>query len=261
MRGFYNPLCACSLEVAKEFSEYHHVTGDGEIYQTSLMSALIAGVYEGSTTIEELLKHGDFGLGTFNELDGELIAFDKEVFQLKSDGSANPADLAQKTPFAVMTFFKPDIELPLTSRMSRHEVHSLIDDMVPSDNLFCAVRIDGVFDSVRTRTVPKQTRPYRPMLEVVKEQPTFRFTHKQGVVAGFRSPKYTTGINVPGYHEHFITDDRQGGGHIQDYSISSGFLQIGKVSRLVIDTPVSTDFLSANLAPEDIITAIEKAEK
>ncbi|MHC6804295.1 acetolactate decarboxylase, partial [Vibrio antiquarius] len=78
---------------------------------------------------------------------------------------------------------------------------------------------------------------------------------------GFRSPKYTTGINVPGYHEHFITDDRQGGGHIQDYSISSGFLQIGKVSRLVIDTPVSTDFLSANLAPEDINTAIEKAEK
>ena len=169
--------------------------------------------------------------------------------------------MAQKTPFAVMTFFKPDIELPLTSRMSRDAVHELIDDMVPSDNLFCAIRIDGIFDFVRTRTVPKQTRPYRPMLEVVKEQPTFRFAQKQGVVAGFRSPKYTTGINVPGYHEHFITDDRQGGGHIQDYSISSGFLQIGKVSRLVIDTPASADFLRANLAPEDIRTAIEKAEK
>ncbi|SHG02147.1 acetolactate decarboxylase [Vibrio gazogenes] len=261
MRGFYNPQCDCSLDIAKEFAEYHHVTNDGEIFQTSLMSALIAGVYEGSTTVEQLLEHGDFGLGTFNQLDGELIAFDKNVFQLKSDGSANPADMTQRTPFAVMTFFKASIELPLTSRMSRETVHQLIDDMIPSDNVFCAIRIDGVFDFVRTRTVPKQNRPYRPMLEVVKEQPTFRFTHRKGVIAGFRSPKYTTGINVPGYHEHFITDDYQGGGHIQDYSISSGFLQIGKVSRLVIDTPVSTEFLKANLTPEDIHTAIDKAEK
>ncbi|MDW6092367.1 acetolactate decarboxylase [Vibrio rhizosphaerae] len=261
MREFYNPHCDCSLDIAKEFAEYHHVTSDGEIFQTSLMSALIAGVYEGSTTVEQLLKHGDFGLGTFNQLDGELIAFDKNVFQLKSDGSANPADMAQRTPFAVMTFFKANIELPLTSRMSREAVHQLIDDLIPSDNIFCAIRMDGVFDFVRTRTVPKQNRPYRPMLEVVKEQPTFRFTQKHGVIAGFRSPKYTTGINVPGYHEHFITDDRQGGGHIQDYRISSGFLQIGKVSRLVIDTPVSAEFLDANLAPEDIRTAIDKAEK
>lgn len=261
MRGFYTPLCACSLDVAKEFAEYHHVTGDGEIYQTSLMSALIAGVYEGTTTVEQLLQHGDFGLGTFNQLDGELIAFDKEVFQLKADGSANPAHLAQQTPFAVMTFFTPDVEVPITSKMSRTDVHHLIDDLVPSDNIFCAVRIDGLYQFVRTRTVPRQTRPFRPMLDVVKEQPTFNFTFKQGVIAGFRSPQYTTGINVPGYHEHFITEDRKGGGHIQDYSISSGFLQIGKVSRLVIDTPTSLDFLKANLAPNDIRTAIEKAEK
>jgi acetolactate decarboxylase len=160
-----------------------------------------------------------------------------------------------------MTFFKASIELPLTSRMSREAVHQLIDDMIPSDNVFCGIRIDGTFDFVRTRTVPKQNRPYRPMLEVVKEQPTFRFTQRKGVIAGFRSPKYSTGINVPGYHEHFITDDYQGDGHIQDYSISSGFLQIGKVSRLVIDTPASTEFLKANLAPEDIRTAIDKAEK
>ncbi|MVG01416.1 acetolactate decarboxylase, partial [Vibrio cholerae] len=156
---------------------------------------------------------------------------------------------------------KADIELPITERMTREQVHQLIDRLVPSDNLFCAIRIDGTFPSVQTRTVPKQQRPYRPMLEVVKQQPVFRFQQQHGVIAGFRSPQYTTGINVPGYHEHFITQQRTGGGHIQDYIIRSGFLQIGRVSRLVVDTPVSRDFLEANLTPNNIRTAIEAAEK
>ncbi len=231
------------------------------IYQTSLMSALIAGVYEGPTTIADLLKHGDFGLGTFNQLDGELIAFDNQVFQLHANGSAHPAQLDQKTPFAVFTFFKPDIELPINDTLTRQEVHHLIDRLIPSDNIFCAIRLEGEFPSVQTRTVPKQQRPYRPMLEAIEQQPTFHFKHKSGVMAGFRSPKYTTGINVPGYHEHFIDQARTGGGHVQDYLISSGFLQIGRVSRLVIDTPVSPDFLDADLVPNDLHAAIEAAEK
>lgn len=56
-----------------------------------------------STSIADLLKHGDFGLGTFNELDGELIAFSSQVYQLRADGSARKAQPEQKTPFAVMT--------------------------------------------------------------------------------------------------------------------------------------------------------------
>ncbi|CSI85429.1 alpha-acetolactate decarboxylase [Vibrio cholerae] len=80
------------------------------------------------------------------------------------------------------------------------------------------------------------------MLEVVKQQPVFRFQQQHGVI-------------------HFITQQRTGGGHIQDYIIRSGFLQIGRVSRLVVDTPVSRDFLEANLTPNNIRTAIEAAEK
>ncbi|CAM3520606.1 Alpha-acetolactate decarboxylase [Vibrio aerogenes CECT 7868] len=254
-------VCDCPVHVANAFQRYHQETGEGEIYQTSLMSALIAGVYEGTTTIKELLEHGDFGLGTFNQLDGELIAFDSEVFQLKSDGSANRARHEQCTPFAVMTWFKPEIELPLVRPVSREQIHQIVNEFAPSQNLFCAVRIDGEFNFVRTRTVPKQERPYRPMVEVVEEQPTFTFENAKGVVVGFRTPEYFTGINVPGYHEHFITDDRLGGGHIQEYQVKSGKIQIGRVSKLFIDTPTTVDFLDANLNPEDIQAAIEKTEQ
>ncbi len=95
--------CTCEeslCETLRAFSAQHP---ESVLYQTSLMSALLSGVYEGSTTIADLLKHGDFGLGTFNELDGELIAFSSQVYQLRADGSARKAQPEQKTPFAVMT--------------------------------------------------------------------------------------------------------------------------------------------------------------
>ncbi|MDU7769054.1 MAG: acetolactate decarboxylase, partial [Serratia marcescens] len=101
--------CACARHLAQGFARQSINAGEGEIYQISLMSALIDGVYEGETTIAELLKHGDFGLGTFNHLDGELIAFDQEIHQLRADGSARPAGLQQQTPFAVVTFFQPSV--------------------------------------------------------------------------------------------------------------------------------------------------------
>ncbi len=79
--------CTCEeslCETLRAFSAQHP---ESVLYQTSLMSALLSGVYEGSTTIADLLKHGDFGLGTFNELDGELIAFSSQVYQLRADGA------------------------------------------------------------------------------------------------------------------------------------------------------------------------------
>lgn len=101
--------CSCEeslCETLRGFSAQHP---DSVIYQTSLMSALLSGVYEGNTTIADLLTHGDFGLGTFNELDGELIAFSSEVYQLRADGSARKARMEQRTPFAVMTGFSRSI--------------------------------------------------------------------------------------------------------------------------------------------------------
>ncbi|CAG9001636.1 MAG: Alpha-acetolactate decarboxylase [Candidatus Celerinatantimonas neptuna] len=251
----------CSSNVVRDLRRYRQNTSEGEIYQTSLMSALIAGVYEGTATIDDLLHHGDFGLGTFNQLDGELIAFDGQIFQLKSDGSANRATDEQCTPFAVMTHFKPDVQIPLKGVLTRQQLHALIDDLVPSDNVFCAIRIDGHFKGVNTRTVPRQTRPYTPMIDAIKEQPTFEFNDTKGLIVGYRSPQYTLGINVAGYHEHFITQDRLGGGHVQDYEILSGSLKIAQVSRLVIDMPETSDFLAAQLVSKDMQADIETAEK
>ena len=69
-----------------------------DIFQVSVMSALLDGVYDGEMTIGELLTHGDFGLGTFDALDGELLVLDGEAHQLHADGGARRADPAIRTP-------------------------------------------------------------------------------------------------------------------------------------------------------------------
>ncbi|WP_404764974.1 acetolactate decarboxylase [Proteus terrae] len=252
--------CQCGQEIINNLNNYINNHPECTIYQNSLMSSLIAGVYDSDITIADLLKHGDFGLGTFNQLDGELVAFDSNVFQLRSDGSARKTLNSQKSPFAVMTFFNCDIEHYFSYGASQKEIHNVINQYVPSDNLFCAIRIEGEFELVKTRTVPRQEPPYLPMLEAIENQPIFNFHNETGVIAGFRSPQFTQGITVAGFHEHYINQQRQGGGHVLDYYLKKGTLQIGIISRLTIDLPSQSAFLQANLMPDNLHQAIEKAE-
>lgn len=252
--------CSCEENLIQTISGLSQNRPGSVIYQTSLMSALLSGVYEGDTTIAQLMTRGDFGLGTFNELDGEMIAFSQEVYQLRADGSAREAQPDQKTPFAVVTWFKPQYRLQIDGATSRQKLHDIIDAKIPSDNIFCALRIDGHFRHAHTRTVPRQTPPYRAMTDVLDDQPVFRFDGRDGVLVGFRTPQHMQGINVAGYHEHFITDDRQGGGHLLDYQLDHGMLSFGEIHKLVIDLPNDNAFLKANLHPDNLDAAIRAVE-
>src|ERR1700742_2356555 len=141
-----------------------------EVYQISTMGALLDGVYDGDVTIRELLQHGDFGLGTFNCLDGEMLVLDGVCYQLRSDGSATVADLDERTPFAAVTWFRPDHSFDISTPCDRGAVKELIDNTLESTNFMVAVRIAGDFAMVRTRTVTKQPRPYRPFTEATQHQ-------------------------------------------------------------------------------------------
>lgn len=256
----HSESCSCVADIARTATAFKHQHPDRVLYQSSLMSALLSGVYEGDTTMADLLEHGDFGLGTFNHLDGELIAFNSNIFQLRGDGSARRATPEQKTPFAVMTFFNPTNEYVIDRPHNRGQIHAVIDAAVASQNTFCALRIDGEFSRVETRTVPEQHRPYKPMQEAIEAQPTFHIEHSHGVLIGFLTPAYMQGINVAGYHEHFINQQRSSGGHVLDYQVERGVLTFGTVEKLLIDFPQDSDFLHANLSPDDLNDAIQSVE-
>ena len=194
--------------------------------QVSTIDALLLGIYDGETTIGELKKLGDFGLGTFNGLDGEMLAVDGVFYQIGSDGKARQPDPGVKTPFAAVTFFDVDSCIPLDPGLSYDSFQKHVDSLIPTPNIFYAIMIEGKFGAVKTRSVPKQEKPYRLLKEIVKEQPVFNFDKVEGTMVGFRCPPYVKGINVPGYHLHFLTKDGKSGGHVLDFTIERAMLKI-----------------------------------
>ncbi|MFO7945486.1 MAG: acetolactate decarboxylase, partial [Armatimonadota bacterium] len=171
--------------------------------QTSTINALLDGIYDGSVTYGALSERGDFGIGTFNGLDGEMIAFDGQIWQIKADGKAYEVADTMHTPFAAMTFFDADITAPVPAGTTFEQLGEIIDNLTPGPNLFYAVRVDGSFEYMKTRSVPGQQKPYPPLVEVTRNQPEFEFDNITGTIAGFRCPAFVKGINVPGDHLHF----------------------------------------------------------
>lgn len=179
----------------------------------------MAGVYDGEMTFGELKQHGDFGVGTFNTLDGEMIELDGQVYQVKSDGVAYPVEDAMKLPFAVVTWFEADQTVQIDRPMDCAQLKEYIDGLLPTPNIPYAIKITGTFGALKTRSVPGQQKPYPPLAEVVKTQPTFDFQNAEGTMLGFRLPAYMDVANAPGYHFHFLTADHQAGGHVLECQV------------------------------------------
>ncbi len=218
------------------------------VYQVSVVRALQEGVYDGALTIGELRARGDFGLGTFHALDGELVLLAGRCWQVRADGRAYPAADSARTPFAVVTFFQPDQSVPVGKVPSLAQLCAFVDSQLASLNRPYAVRIAGHFEYVRARSVPAQPRPYPPLAEALKHQRTFEFRDVRGTMVGFRLPPYVQGVNVPGYHLHFLTAGAPAGGHVLACRLQRGVVEIDACSALHVALPGGGEFLSADLS-------------
>lgn len=230
------------------------------VFQTAAISSLMAGGYDGGLAYGDLRKHGDLGIGTFNALDGEMIALDGQFYQVKGDGRVCIAGDALKTPFAVVTWFEADQVFAPAKPLSMKELEIIIDSRLPSKNMLYAIRIDGTFDFVKTRSVRSQRRPYPKLVDAVKDQKVFRFTGTKGTIVGFRFPAYVQGVNVPGYHLHFITADRAGGGHLLDVRAKDVTIGIDTSADWYISLPEEGDYRNVILGGEKN-RDLEKVEK
>ncbi len=232
-----------------------------EFFQSSTISALLQGVFDGDLTFGELAEHGDFGLGTFNALDGEMILIDGDFYALRDDGKAHAVAADWKTPWATVMFFEAEHEQDVSGPLDRPAFEALLDDLAPKKNGFYAIRLDGRFSHMKVRTVRRQERPYPTLVDAVKTQPVFEYEDISGTLLGFRLPDYTVGINVPGYHLHFIDDARSCGGHMTDFTLAGGHLALDHTIDLHLEIPeANPDFDAAELASGDIGGAIKTAE-
>ncbi len=215
----------------------HDVAEEHTVVQAGTLEALMKGGYDGDTTLEEVLRLGSMGIGTVQSLDGELIVVDGTAWSALADGTVRRLDHSVMTPFAVVTPFAPTATLQVTSALDFDALHDALDELAPTDAPVIAVRIDGDFTDLVLRSVERQSKPYKPLREVVAHQSEWHVKRARGTVVGFRFPDATAGIEVPGHHLHFLSDDRTLGGHVMSIALERGELAVDPCHDLHVELP------------------------
>jgi len=232
---------------------------NGRIYLSSPVNALVEGIYEQNISFAEIKRHGDFGLGTFNDLDGEMMMLDGRVFQITAEGNVNRIGEDALTPFSCVTFFEAMTTDSLAGEICHDDFLKWLDSLIPSTNIFYAVRIEGLFNEVRTRSVPKQDN-YRPFVDVAQDQAVFHFHEIEGTLAGFYTPPFMASLNVPGWHLHFLSSDMKHGGHLLECRPRNIDVGIQLLPTLELALPIGLDYLTCDFV-RDTESDLNKAEK
>ena len=206
------------------------------LFQYAPFGAIKAGQYDGRMTLESLKFKGDFGLGFLNGLDGELTLLEGQAYRAEAGGKVSvPAD-STRIPFATVSFFLADRAVELGRIGSRDALNRAVRQALPSVNLSYAIRIDGNFTGVKTRATPRQAAPYQPLAEVMKQQVVTEFSGP-GTLVGYYLPALFEGVSMPGFHWHFLTEDRSGGGHVLDLSMDPATARVDTLHGFTVRLP------------------------
>lgn len=193
--------------------------------------------YDGSLRISNLSHYGDFGLGCFNALDGELIYFESKAYHATSDGHLKPADPKSILSCAYFTKFDSQSSVHLEDLRLSFLFQKIKNSFSHPGQVFSALRIDGFFDMISMRSVPPQKKPYPSIEEVVKGQAIYNYQDVSATIIGFYFPSYFNGLTYPGFHLHFITNDLKHGGHVLDFSLTQGELLVSPLENYLYLLP------------------------
>ncbi|KAG1672488.1 hypothetical protein FOA52_002796 [Chlamydomonas sp. UWO 241] len=235
------------------------------IYVLEPIITLVDGLLQGDHTVAEALTHGDTGIGTLDMLDGEVVVYKGVAYHQTSDGSCHVLKGDEKTPYMTVTYFQANRSLTLTldvdmdyAGLQRH----LGKHVFRSSNVFYCLEVQGTFPVIKARCVPKQTSARR-LAQVAADQVLLDFEEQTGVLVGFYSPQFLgSSISVPGFHLHYLSDDRKRGGHLLNTVIKAGAtVTVAEIHRVKVDLPYRNDFMSADFSSDaEVSKDLELAE-
>lgn len=238
-------------------------TEDKEVvYQVALLQSLTQGYYDGIIKVSELKQHGDIGIGTFEGVNGEMIVLDGKVYQALDDGTVKEADDNETVPFSNVTFFDSDISENVSEIKDMAGLKSRMDETVNKNgkNMFYVVKISGEFEKMLVRSELKQQKPYKPLDKALEtDQREFTYDNIKGTIVGLYCPDYMSGLNAPGWHFHFISDDKTKGGHILELSFNKAQAEFDLTPKFEMKLSDDNDFQKMELA-KDVDDAIKKVE-
>lgn len=231
------------------------------LYQQGTLGALMAGLMDGTMPIKELLTYGDFGIGTLHGLDGEVIFLNGQAYQGRSDGKLIYLTGEELTPYGAVTSFKSDRQFFIDENLNSEEVLALIKVNFKSNNLFSAIQLTGKFKKMHIRIMPKQKKPYKRLVEVSKIQPEFIREDIKGTLVGFYTPELFQGVAAAGFHLHFISEEKDFGGHVIDFELANGEVDIADIAEFTQLFPISDEtFLNQEIDYANLAHEIDQAE-
>ncbi|KRM36094.1 alpha-acetolactate decarboxylase [Agrilactobacillus composti DSM 18527 = JCM 14202] len=231
------------------------------LYQHGTLALLVPGLLTGTLTIGELLEHGDYGIGTLQGLDGELTLVDGVGYLAQSDGNVVTVDPKETVPFANAHFQRATDKLEHT-QITKAALEKEIMQNHDYENIFFAMKIHGVFSSVRTRVVAGNRQPpFKPLAIVAQNQELFSAENVTGTLVGYYSPELFQGVASAGFHVHFVSDDHQFGGHILDYALTQGTVELQRFENLDLHLPVhDSTYRKHRFDYDDMSAVIRSAE-
>jgi alpha-acetolactate decarboxylase len=205
------------------------------------------GVASGGVELSKLQELGTHGLGTFESIDGEMVMIDGVSYHLRADGSIETATAHNTLPFAMVTRFKPTSSHKV-SLQNKDAIYMTAKELFPNaSNLYLALRIEAVFPSIKVRAVRGQKYKGQPLAELGDSQSVNTYKNIRGTVFGFRSPPFSQGISVAGGHLHFVSADRDCGGHVLELETEDAVMSGAVIKDIQMELPESKEFNDAKL--------------
>jgi acetolactate decarboxylase len=229
------------------------------LFQVSTSAALVEGLYQGAVRVSRLLRHGDFGLGTFIDLDGEMVVLEGTCYRVTSDGVVSTVEGNRLVPYAIVTRFTAEFAMGSQQFRSLSQLVAVCDALRSSENVFYAFRVEGRFSLVKTR-VMKAVPQGTGLKAASSGQEEFSFEDQEGTLVGLWSPGFAGSFSVPGYHFHFLSADRKRGGHVLECKAVDVTIGGCAMHEMHVSLPETTEFLKADLSrdPSDDLMSAER---
>ena len=217
-----------------------------KMFQVSTLHALVAGYTRSVTTVRELESRGNVGLGTFEGVDGEMILLDGVCYRARQDGTVVRPAPDTGVPFASAASVEGGIAFELEQASGidalKHELTCRIDEAFALNSMHI-VTVSGTFDSVSARSESAYHADHITLKDMLATtQREFVFEKLDGTLVCVYHPDYMDGINAPGWHVHFLSQDRARGGHVFDLSLVRGHAVMHKIDRIEIQLPATPAF-------------------
>jgi len=213
--------------------------------QFAVINTLAEGSYLSNITYKEIKQAGNFGLGTFNYLNGEMVALNGKFYQAKVDGNVNLVKDSDCSPFAAVHHFIADQTVNVENEIVNFdELQNYLSNYISNNKNIYSFKIHAEFDSITVRSVPAQSLPFPPLADVIKNQTLFNLKNIKGTLVGYWFPHYLSNVNAPGFHFHFISDDEKNAGHVISCSFSKANVEIDELSKLNLVIPQNEEYQS-----------------